>query len=42
MELPVVVKEILEYEDIKSIQRIDLKNVGADALIELLNFIPIV
>ena len=42
MELPVVVKEILESEDIKSIQKIDLKNVEANALIGLFNFIPIV
>lgn len=38
--LPVTVKEMLESDDIKRIKKVDIIDIGKEALIELINFIP--
>lgn len=39
--LPVVVKDILESTDLKKIKKVDLNNIGKEALIEAFNCIPV-
>ena len=39
--LPVVVKEILESADLQKIKKVDLKNIGKEALIGAFNCIPV-
>ena len=39
--LPVVVKDILESTDLQKIKKVDLKNIGKEALIGAFNCIPV-
>lgn len=39
--LPVVVKDILESTDLQKIEKVDLKNIGKEALIGAFNCIPV-
>ena len=41
-DLPIVVKEVLESEDLKNIKRVDGIKETSEALIGALNYIPIV
>lgn len=41
-DLPIVVKEVLESEDLKNIKRVDGIKETSEALIGALNYIPVV
>lgn len=41
-DLPIVVKEVLEFEDLKNIKRVDGIKETSEALIGALNYIPVV
>ena len=42
LNLPIIVKDILESEDLKNIKRINVKNEAIDAIIRVINYIPVV
>ena len=42
LNLPIIVKEVLESKDLKDIKRIDVRNETKDAVIGALNYIPVI
>lgn len=42
LNLPIIVKEVLESKDLKKIERIDVRNETKDAIIGALNYIPVI
>ena len=42
LNLPVIVKDILESEDLKKIKRINVKKETIDAIIGVINYIPVI
>lgn len=40
LNLPIIVKDVLESKDLKDIKRIDVRNETKDAIIGALNYIP--
>lgn len=42
LNLPIIVKEVLESKDLKKIKRIDIRNETKDAIIGVFNYIPVI
>lgn len=42
LNLPIIVKEVLESKDLKKIKRIDVRNQTKDAIIGVFNYIPVI